>query len=1721
MNILKTKQVGRGASLLSLASLAAFAAFEAGAQETVPLNFINPWSIDGVVAVTVQVDGRLEVSFSDGSSILISPENFLINGDQVLIDSAILDGSELIAVTSSEGLGGAVVFGGAAVLAGTAAIMGLSGGSDDAPVNAAPVFSSSITANIDEGSSGAAYTASATDPEGVAITYSLSGGADEALFTINSSTGEVSFTNVPDFESPADADGDNAYEIIVTASDGSNSVTQAVTITVSDINDNVPVITSVAAVSVAEGDVSVVTVTSTDADVGDVVTYTLGTSGDSALFAIDVNTGALTFIGAPDFEAPTDGNADNIYEVEIIASDGVNTTTQTVTVTVTDVNDIAPVFTSGTSANVNENSSATGYTATATDAEGNTVTYSLGASGDSAAFTIDPNTGVLSFTASPDFETPTDGNTDNIYDVEIIASDGVNTTTQTVSVAVDNLDDEAPVFAAATATGVGDENQTSTNYIASATNTDGASAVTYSLGTSGDSGVFSINPSTGALSFSPAQDYEAVTDANADNIYEVEVIAVDGSGLTSTQNVSISLGNTNDNAPIITSVSAISVGENLTSTGYTAIATDADGNVVTYSLGTSGDSAAFTIDPNTGVLSFTASPDFEAPTDGNSDNIYDVEIVASDGANGTTQMVAVTVTNVNDIAPVFTSGTSTNVNENSSATGYTATATDAEGNTVTYSLGASGDSAAFTIDPNTGVLSFTASPDFETPTDGNTDNIYDVEIIASDGVNTTTQTVSVGVADIDDEAPVFAAATATGAGDENQTSTNYVASATNTDGTSAVTYSLGTSGDSGFFAINAATGVLSFISSPDFEGPLDADTDNIYEVEVIAVDGSGLTSTQTVSVSVNDIVAELSPVFSTPNTANVDENSTAAILTVQAPDPQGDTVTYSITGGADAALFGINGTTGALSFIAGQDFETPADANTDGSYEVIITADDGNGNTEDQTITVTVDNLDDEAPVFAAATATGAGDENQTSTSYVASATNTDGASAVTYSLGTSGDSGFFAINAATGVLSFVSSPDFESPLDADTDNVYEVEVIAVDGSGQTTTQTVSVSVGNLNDNAPVFTSGTSTNVNENSSATGYTATATDAEGNTVTYSLGASGDSAAFTIDPNTGVLSFTASPDFETPTDGNTDNIYDVEIIASDGVNTTTQTVSVGVADIDDEAPVFAAATATGAGDENQTSTNYVASATNTDGTSAVTYSLGTSGDSGFFAINAATGVLSFISSPDFEGPLDADTDNIYEVEVIAVDGSGLTSTQTVSVSVGNLNDNTPVFTSGTSSSVNENVFTAGYTANATDADGDTLTYSLGTSGDSALFTFFPSLGVLNFTAAPDFEAPTDGNADNVYEVELIASDGVNTTTQMVSVTVNNTNDNAPVFTSGTSASVNENSSATGYTAVATDGDGDTVTYSLGVSGDNAAFTIDPFTGVLSFTSSPDFEAPTDGNTDNVYDVVITANDGFITTTQTVSVVVGNLDDEAPVFASATATASGDENQSSTNYIASATNTDGPSSAVTYSLGTNFDDFFFTINATTGVLSFSFSPDFEDPLDQNVDNVFEVEVIATDGSGLTSSQTVSVAVNDIALASRDIGDNDDNGKLTLSLLPQLVQPDDLSHLYEDGMDDLVSIIGDALTPLFEDEIELNLLGVLDGVQIDKFSVQDVLDDALLPLVALSEPDLRSENNVIDHYEFSKGGDLLVDTRAEVFEPLDSKFIDDDFVSIPIFDFV
>ena len=235
----------------------------------------------------------------------------------------------------------------------------------------APVFSSATTASVDEniGAGKVVWTAVATDPS--QFSYSLGTTGDSALFSINASTGAVTLTGNPDYESKA------SYSFTVVATDAAgNASSQTVTLAVNNLDEVAPSFTTgnssdsfaTATVSVAENtatSTAIYTAQAFDndaADGGEHVTYSLidaDNGADAQYFTIDAATGAVTFKASPDYE----GTHAPAYTFIVAATDAAgHVTTQTVTVNVTDVDEIAPTVTlDGSSTGPVMLSPATGY----------------------------------------------------------------------------------------------------------------------------------------------------------------------------------------------------------------------------------------------------------------------------------------------------------------------------------------------------------------------------------------------------------------------------------------------------------------------------------------------------------------------------------------------------------------------------------------------------------------------------------------------------------------------------------------------------------------------------------------------------------------------------------------------------------------------------------------------------------------------------------------------------------------------------------------------------------------------------------------------------------------------------------------------------------------------------------------------------------------------------------------------------------------------------------------------------------------------------------------------------------------------------------------------------------------------------------------------------------------------------------------------------------------
>ncbi|GEM_PF-6316108 len=165
----------------------------------------------------------------------------------------------------------------------------------------------------------------------------------------SSALDSVNFT--PTNNSGSSGTFSTSFTIAVNDQEATEVTHAAGTATITRIND-APVNTSPTMVDVAEGSTSVVTLTATDPD--DTPGFQIVPGADAGAFTIPTGTNQLEFINPPDFEAPGDGDTNNIYEVQVAATDGLLSDPQTIQVRVTNVNDTPTVETPVADFTVNE-----------------------------------------------------------------------------------------------------------------------------------------------------------------------------------------------------------------------------------------------------------------------------------------------------------------------------------------------------------------------------------------------------------------------------------------------------------------------------------------------------------------------------------------------------------------------------------------------------------------------------------------------------------------------------------------------------------------------------------------------------------------------------------------------------------------------------------------------------------------------------------------------------------------------------------------------------------------------------------------------------------------------------------------------------------------------------------------------------------------------------------------------------------------------------------------------------------------------------------------------------------------------------------------------------------------------------------------------------------------------------------------------------------------------
>ena len=1441
------------------------------------------------------------------------------------------------------------------------------------PVNDAPEITQGATTTLAvEEDVLASLGLNATDIDTAAanLTWSVSTVATNGTASVSGTGSSKSVSYVPN------ADFNGSDEFVVTVSDGELSDTITVNVTVNAVND-APVMTSAAVTDATEDEAYTYAATATDID-GDTLTWSLTEFPEG--MAIDASSGVISW---------TPANGVETANVTLVVADADVSATQTFTITVSAVND-APIITSiGTQA-ATEGVEFT-YTVVASDIDtGDVLAFSL--TGEPAGMTIDSVTGVITWT-------PGNGAVDSSVTVNVF--DGTVTSTKTFTITIGAVND-APVITEGEAATLTTDEDVVGNLVLNATDADtDAANITWSIASAASNGTANVS-GTGlsqTVSYSPNADF------NGSDSFTVSIS--DGS-LTDTITVNVTVNAVND-APVINSAANTRATEGEVYT-YTPTASDVESDTLTWSLTQSPE--GMTIDANSGVISWTPA---------NGVTSADVTVQVADAEANATQSFTVTVGGVND-APTITETTAAITTDEDTSGTITLNATDIDGDTITWSVGSAAANGVATVS-GTGlsqVVSYAPNADFN-----GTDSFV---VSVTDDFLTDTITVNVTVNAVNDT-PVFSSAASTtavegslyqyapqivDADDANNgtdltftlvvapegmtmsstgvlqwTPGNGVASAD-------VTLEVADGGEDGAVTaaqswtitvgnVNDAPTITSLAPTAATEGVVyeyavqvtDPDDDNngtdltfelttapsgmtvsatgliqwtpanaitSADVTLVVRDGgeSGAqpaTQSWTVTVTpVND-----APTITETTAAITTDEDTSGTITLNATDIDGDTITWSVGSAAANGVATVSGT--GLSQVVS--YAPNADFNGTDSFVVRITDD---SLTDTITVNVTV-NAANDAPAITETTAAITTDED-TSGTVTLNATDIDG-DTIKWSVGLAATNGVATVSGAglSQVVSYAPNANF---------NGSDSFIVSITDGSLTDTITVDVTVNAAND-APVITSTAITSATEGEVYT-YTATATDAENDTLIWSLTTA--PSGMNIDSATGVITWTP---------GNGAISENVVVEVTDSVATTTQSFTITIGAVNDAPVITEGATAALSTDEDTAGT-VTLNATDAD-SAILNWSVSSPASNGSATVTGSglSKTVSYTPNANFNG-----TDSF----VVTVSDGSASDTITVNVSVAPIAD-APVITEGETSAQSTDEDTAKtFALNATDVDGSTITWIIGSAATNgtASVSGNGASNTVNYTPNTNF------NGTDSFVVQV--SDGALTDTITVTMTVNAVND-MPVITSTAITTATEGQ-VYSYVPAATDVDGDTLTWSLGASAP-ATMSVNPTTGELSWTPS---------NGDTSATIQLFASDGTLRAEQNFTIAVTAVND-APVITegeNVSVTMSEDATPQAFSLVLNATDADNAAAELTWTIASVAANGSATVSGTGTSKVVNYTPS----ADYNGADSFIVNVTdGTDSDTITVNVTVDAANDAPAITETTaaiVTDEDVSGSVTLN---------------------------------------------------------------------------------------------------------------------------
>ncbi|MFA9371737.1 MAG: cadherin domain-containing protein [Labilibaculum antarcticum] len=602
---------------------------------------------------------------------------------------------------------------------------------------------------------------------------------------------------------------------------------------------------------------------------------------------------------------------------------------------------------------------------------------------------------------------------------------------------------------------------------------------------------------------------------------------------------------------------------------------------------------------------------------------------------------------------------------------------------------------------------------------------------------------------------------------ENSSIGTEIGTVTATDqdaGTTFSSWTIVSGNDDAVFTIDAVTGEITIADN----AKLDFETTETYALGITVSDGENASLVETVNIIVNDINEV--PIVTASQTFSVNENAanTTSAGAVMVNDQDAGTTfsSWTIVSGNEDVVFAINAATGELTIAD----NTNLDFETTETYALGITVSDGENTSLVETVSITVNDINDNTPIVSASQIFSVNEDAANTTSVGAVMVNDQDAGTTfsSWTIVSGNDDAVFVINAATGELTIADN----TKLDFETTETYALGITASDGENTSLVETVNIIVNDINE-VPIVTASQTFSVNENAanttSAGAVMVNDQDAGTTFSSWTIVSGNEDVVFAINAATGELTIADNTnlDFETT------ETYALGITVSDGENTSlVETVSITVNDINDNTPIVSASQIFSVNEDaaNTTSVGAVMVNDQDAGTTFSSWTIVSGNDDAVFVINAATGELTIADNTK----LDFETKEAYALGITVSDGENTSLVETVSITVNDINDNTPIVSASQIFSVNEdaaNTTSVGAVmVNDQDAGTTFSSWTIVSGNDDAVFVINAATGELTIAD----NTKLDFETTETYALGITVSDGENTSlVETVNIAVNDINE------------------------------------------------------------------------------------------------------------------------------------------------------------------------------------------------------------------------------------------------------------------------------------------------------------------------------------------------------------